>query len=769
MVLAPSFVLAEVKWFGGQNRQTGIKNDFGFAESAIGVDVFIHKSVVDGSLSEGQFVLLKIEKSQKGYSATKCIHDPIKSQSGIMLELIDKDNDYLNTTWKNRLRRQVKDNIPADYFTTLSPDNLVPSIEDLYGDELETMSEFTPWVEDYEIDSEGIKVIEIINLLIKNKPVESVPEKLINFIFKLPLVILPRLERFSELIKIDIIRERFIDFFKEKDVQERVIAEKLLIEGLADQSRFYTVPNIVKSFIEKALSDDPKEMYIQFYNGIINYLKQSDYSQLSGFLEKYRNYSADTDFLLTFFPDERFQMALIDGDDLSIYPEDLINTKTDEIEKFIRDNPTTTSVDQLLDVLNAETVVDICLTKDVDYRGLETRTDVSDLIALYIENQESNNIPPMIAKYLKKIDANDPASVESFFISKSNPEIIKKLIGPQLGLTLLFNKSEMANWMFFNGYAGQLNMHNFILFTLLPLLIKNSSDTAYNVFKLKLWKLLIENQLDLDKSIMSLFPSCSTMQDLSCEAVFWTKEKLFLCRGRKCAYPKVIPDMDKHFRNFTIYEWLKHYSIDYLKPGRPANTDFAHKLAGYFNRLKEQIDVLHCRKCDKVLMPNFKYSRTEFIDFDVEKGKYVKKSMAARYRVDVFRCANKNCNKFEKDIYITHCLGQNCNSVIDSRDLHVQCSNNLYVCDLCCACCKKHLREYPPGLCPKCGQQIIVWEKNRKRFVNCSNRRCDFQIKTVDMPRRLLLKSVPVRYPGQNIPPDDIYDDEANQYDTMAP
>ena len=226
MVLAPSFVLAEVKWFGGQNRQTGIKNDFGFAESAIGVDVFIHKSVVDGSLSEGQFVLLKIEKSQKGYSATKCIHDPIKSQSGIMLELIDKDNDYLNTTWKNRLRRQVKDNIPADYFTTLSPDNLVPSIEDLYGDELETMSEFTPWVEDYEIDSEGIKVIEIINLLIKNKPVESVPEQLMNFIFKLPLVILPRLERFSELIKIDIIRERFIDFFKEKDVQERVIAEK---------------------------------------------------------------------------------------------------------------------------------------------------------------------------------------------------------------------------------------------------------------------------------------------------------------------------------------------------------------------------------------------------------------------------------------------------------------------------------------------------------------------------------------------------------------
>ncbi len=58
----------KVKWFSS-------RKGYGFITSETGEDVFVHFSEIDGdgykSLEEGQQVEFEVEKSPKGYKATK--------------------------------------------------------------------------------------------------------------------------------------------------------------------------------------------------------------------------------------------------------------------------------------------------------------------------------------------------------------------------------------------------------------------------------------------------------------------------------------------------------------------------------------------------------------------------------------------------------------------------------------------------------------------------------------------------------------------------
>lgn len=231
----------------------------------------------------------------------------------------------------------------------------------------------------------------------------------------------------------------------------------------------------------------------------------------------------------------------------------------------------------------------------------------------------------------------------------------------------------------------------FFLRNLLPLIWDGNDDSTIEaVFFHEVWEALLKGKLSVDHSgFQKLFPSCRVLGPrLSCEATFWQKEELFLCRGRRCDDPQVIPDLSKNFLDFNAYDWLEYFGRSYANASQPSRKDFPIKLAGYFNRLRELREVLDCRHCGNLMKPDFKYSRVEVKAYDPETQSYVKKQFFAAYRVTVFYCDNPNCAEKGVRHYLNHCLGQKCNKIIDSRDLS-KCENGFYRCT-CGSCCREH-------------------------------------------------------------------------------
>src|SRR5690606_633077 len=139
----------------------------------------------------------------------------------------------------------------------------------------------------------------------------------------------------------------------------------------------------------------------------------------------------------------------------------------------------------------------------------------------------------------------------------------------------------------------------FILGEIFSLVLAGTSlDNLYPVFLGRLWGAISSGKINIARDnalILRLFPPCPTMPSgLSCEAVHWAKQDKYLCRGRACSDPRVIPDMRKHYLDFTIYDWFFYYGIRYENNVNPSKQDFPIKLAGYFNRLHEIFEVIHC-------------------------------------------------------------------------------------------------------------------------------------------------------------------------------
>jgi len=234
----------------------------------------------------------------------------------------------------------------------------------------------------------------------------------------------------------------------------------------------------------------------------------------------------------------------------------------------------------------------------------------------------------------------------------------------------------------------------FVLSRLFPLIWDGNDDlTVEAAFFHELWEALLSGQLDVDHpGFLKLFPSCQTLgPHLSCEATYWQKKELFLCRGRRCDDPQIMPDLDKHFFDFNIYDWLSYFGRSYEKADQPSRRDFPIKLAGYFNRLKDLRAVLDCRSCGDLMKPDFKYSRVEVRVFDPVTQSTISKQLIAAYRATVFYCDNPKCADRDAKHYLNHCLGHKCNKIIDSRDLG-KCENGFYRCS-CGSCCKEHQLE----------------------------------------------------------------------------
>lgn len=320
---------------------------------------------------------------------------------------------------------------------------------------------------------------------------------------------------------------------------------------------------------------------------------------------------------------------------------------------------------------------------------------------------------------------------------RSNP-ILVKIIDLALFKKYLFEKSPKFSSLYQSSNYLQTRADIFILSNIFSLLLAGSNfNSAYEVFFGHLWEAISNKKIDLIKQsdqVLSIFPACATMtNNLSCEAVYWKKQDMFLCRGKKCLGPKVKPDLTKSYLDFTIYDWFSHYKIDYLNEGEPSSRDFPIKVAGYLNRVVEIYDVIHCRKCRSLMLPDLRYSRVEYTT--IENGQFVKKDLAASYRLTVFKCPNHLCSEFDRGCYINHCVGFGCYDIIDTRDLRKQCDSGRYICKGCGSCCKEHAKSNPVGLCPECGSTLRLYENvgqlsniYQKRFVKCSSRGCGFSI-----------------------------------------
>ena len=341
---------------------------------------------------------------------------------------------------------------------------------------------------------------------------------------------------------------------------------------------------------------------------------------------------------------------------------------------------------------------------------------------------------------------------------------IWKMLEPLLLKKKIYDRKNNIENFFYNSRHLKNKIDYFILTNLFSLIqAKNSIDVVYKIFLHRLWEALTKEDIEInDDALFNLFPQCNTMahysSSLSCEAVYWPKNKIYLCRGKECKSPKVKPNNSKHYLDFNIYDWFEYYGINYFDEDTPAKErDFPIKLAGYFNRLKEIFNILHCRSCKNLMKPDMKYARVEYIEYVSEKP--VKRSMAAAYRATVFECGLLGCDRHNQKHYINHCVGFGCNKIIDSRDLKVKCDRGLYICRGCGGCCADHGKTNYIGSCPDCGSKLDLFERqtshhhsnshrrfnNGERTVKCSNHQCDFKI-TENIPKKFYLATcLPVR------------------------
>lgn len=430
----------------------------------------------------------------------------------------------------------------------------------------------------------------------------------------------------------------------------------------------------------------------------------------------------------------------------------------------------------------AEQLIAIKKNEARDKAILNLRLMPIDLIVFLIAKDvlsSGDDIEPVkseVTKYVQRniIDKEDllPDYVNEAFEKTTEGNPLRSIINLLLLKKSLYEKNENLIIDFKEAEIASSNLEAFVLYNIFSLLISgNNIEVVYQVFLNRLWEAITTKTIDIknqNDQILILFPACNTLNHfsrknkLSCEAVYWEKAEIYLCRGKPCAQPKVIPDTKKNYIGFNIYDWFSHYGIEYGNNTKPSSKDFPIKLAGYFNRLQELREVLDCQKCGNLMLPNMRYARTEYKE--LINGQLVTKDMAAAYRLTVFHCNNGECVDFNNGYYINHCVSYGCYSLIDSRHLKLKCSNGLYICKGCGGCCPIHSKSNPEGLCPDCGSSLIVFDYLVRgitkdyyaRSARCSSDSCKFQIPSSRLPSKFkTIKNVRIENTMPNISEDE--------------
>ncbi|MEJ4046896.1 cold-shock protein [Erwinia sp. SLM-02] len=324
-----------------------------------------------------------------------------------------------------------------------------------------------------------------------------------------------------------------------------------------------------------------------------------------------------------------------------------------------------------------------------------------------------------IAQFVKRSFSDDRLAVEPFvrdayqhaFASRADyfaHPVIKAYALPYLIKLKMFRKDFSFVDDIESSPLMSADPEYFILGKLLPLIGRNDDMVIQSVILHEIWQGLLSGRITVDHpAIFRLFPQCENLRSrywhikLSCEAFHWQpknqdgpKAKVFLCRSKKCLEPQVLPDLSKPYGDFSIYDWLAHYGMQYMVADEPSKRDLPIKLAAWFNRIRELFARLCCRSCGLLMVPNMKYSRVEATVWDPESKGFVRRPFQAAYRLTVFKCASHGCEQFDISHYINHCIGYKCSEIIDARDLTEKCDEGRYICTSCGSCCTHHQEKY---------------------------------------------------------------------------
>lgn len=360
-----------------------------------------------------------------------------------------------------------------------------------------------------------------------------------------------------------------------------------------------------------------------------------------------------------------------------------------------------------------------------------------------------------VASMVAKNQTDYPSYVGCFIDDKLKPEgglrtveLVRPAIDKALYKRHLFEKSIKATYLYDRSDILQDIPEYMVLNALFePLLAGNDLDVIYAAFFHKLWSLIVEGRLVPGEGLEKIFPSCAAMpHGLACEAVYWENQDIYLCRGSRCNRPAVIPDLSRDVQDYSIYDWFSHFGIAYSSDNHPSGKDFPIKIAGYFNRLVEIYSRIHCRICEQLMEPDFKYARVQRVFY--ENGTKNVENLAAAYRCTVFRCKSEGCIEYGKGHYINHCIGLQCANVIDSRDCTAKCDSGRFICNDCGSCCSECAKTNPDGLCPKCASRLVIYEnvgytarQYNNRFVQCGSSDCDFYIPSEQLSKKFYLKT----------------------------
>jgi hypothetical protein len=420
---------------------------------------------------------------------------------------------------------------------------------------------------------------------------------------------------------------------------------------------------------------------------------------------------------------KKIKSILKNGLPLDLVPHEFANQQEESIYQFIDEltgQKQKDFIDKNIDSIPNQIVTALILSNLITDEELinSHRSIIYSVIEQKLTGENSDEYPEYLAD-----------SIEIFLSDNklSTNQTLRELQEELRFKSLLYEKNIDVGQIYNNSTFLQIKIDYFILGNIFPLLLSgNNENTTYKIFEHRLWMAMAKDLIDpTSDSINKLFPACQTMGGLSCEAFYWKKINEFLCRRHKCHNPQVIPDTDKHFLDYNIYDWFHHYDIKYLEVGKPQPKEFPIKLAGFFNRIREIFEIIHCRECNKIMIPDFKYARVEYFETDYDTGKLERHDRDAAYRVTVFQCGDETCSEHDNKCYINHCIEGSCYEHIDSRDIDVQCPNHRYICMECNSCCGDCIEAgNPNGWCSECLTKLKVYEKEGERFVYCSTRNC---------------------------------------------
>ncbi|MBY7860729.1 cold shock domain-containing protein [Vibrio fluvialis] len=605
------------------------------------------------------------------------------------LPIASLSNDFLERIVINKIKdiesEEKYDSLSKSFITMILNGNLLDKVlsgssEEMQIEIIKSYSELLPYNETVlGLISRDSSDFNLFNVYSKGKSLENYLDNNIS----------------SNLLPSDFIKKQLKEHLeklrKPKKEAEELASKATVVFALSNSSTRLFCINLLK------------QVHITHYSDIINCLTENDKLVLEYFKNSAVSYPSTPEEIPYLLP----LMLLKENDFNNIFFYNNVDSIFSFLESLDEENRKDFFKDNLV-YFDTSALLCLVFKELIDVSSLGKRINEVNSFVFDVVFKNSTGVHDYVRSVYKKCFGNVSEFIENTII---NPLYIEnQLIRKKYNVKVKIYNKEMT---FVNDVVSDKDIASdpefWILSKLLPLVVpENSLETISSAILHEIWSSLLNGELDIDHpSIFKLFPQCNTLRHeyphikLSCEAFVWRKESesrfsrpenVYLCRSRRCNDPQVEPDLSKNFEEFTIFDWLCHYGLNYATVNEPSKRDFAIKLAGYLNRIRELHSHLNCRSCGNLMIPNMKYARIEVVKYDPSIGQKIKVPINAAYRLTVFKCNCEDCQEYGISYYINHCIGFKCYEIIDSRDLTERCSEGRYICPNpeCRSCCSTH-------------------------------------------------------------------------------